>query len=520
MNPKQPEIKPIEFTTAELSTYSQLQIDVLNNKLYLPYSSVVAKFNFSSKQQLGEFLFRTFLGFKQISVESNSGPIPLVPDVVTLEFVAQCEASAEELNCLHTHKALYILEEKMAERAFRGYSLATKLKCPILANEIVNRIQGTTVSSQWFNHYCKENNLKLLNAQNLEEVRQKYCNETVLRLFYQLLGNFIHSIDGLIYNMDETYCDFNKKGKLVVPQGKYPVVSEEHRIGHVTCICTINAAGMAWKPFIILPMLQNLPEELREFQTQCIFASSPSGWITSKIFLIWCLFFIGEINKHREILRATYGDKAKTTPCVLIVDGHKSRINSEAIELLFMNNIQLIILPAHTSHVTQPFDICVAAPLKLSLQKFSDNPPLWAKQRVEKLCETAKKRYLLVLNVIDAWKQAASTRNVKMGFFKAGIVPFNVDEPLKNAFVNKVNTQIPAPSRKGIQINGYELTSFPKRLEISRHCALNPWINAPLSPKPYNQMYNYIRTGKEKILSFHEAQPICFQHNNLRYYYL
>ena len=103
MNPKQPEIKPIEFTTAELSTYSQLQIDVLNNKLYLPYSSVVAKFNFSSKQQLGEFLFRTFLGFKQISVESNSGPIPLVPDVVTLEFVAQCEASAEELNCLHTH---------------------------------------------------------------------------------------------------------------------------------------------------------------------------------------------------------------------------------------------------------------------------------------------------------------------------------------------------------------------------------------------------------------------------------
>lgn len=338
----------------------------------------------------------------------------------------------------------------MAERAFRSYTLAISLKCPVLANEVISWLQATTVSSPWFNQYCKENNLKLINAQNLEEFRQKYCNENVIRLFYQMLENYIHNIDGLIYNMDQTYCDFNKKGKLVVPQGKDPVVCEEQNIGYLTCICTINAAGVAWKPFIILQMLQNLPQVLREFQKQCIFASTPSGWINSKIFFIWCLFFIGEVNRQRDFLRATYSERARTTFCVLIVDGHKSKINSEAIELLFMNNIQLIILPAHTTQVTQPFDICVAASLKQNLQKFSDFPPQWTQNKTKDFWETAKKRYLLILNVVDAWKEAASTRNVRICFFKAGIVPFNTEEPLSNAFVNKVNTQIPEPSRRGI----------------------------------------------------------------------
>ena len=29
------------------------------------------------------------------------------------------------------------------------------MQCPIIANKIVDRIQGTTMSSPWFNNYCK-----------------------------------------------------------------------------------------------------------------------------------------------------------------------------------------------------------------------------------------------------------------------------------------------------------------------------------------------------------------------------
>lgn len=93
--------------------------------------------------------------------------------------------------------------------------------------------------------------------------------------------------------MDETYCSFNTHGKLVVPMDKLPVVSEDHRVGHISCLCTINAAGESLKPFLILPLLRHLPLELIAFLSQCVFCSSLSRRIISKIFYIWCFFYWG-----------------------------------------------------------------------------------------------------------------------------------------------------------------------------------------------------------------------------------
>lgn len=49
---------------------------------------------------------------------------------------------------------MYILEGKLSDRAFRGYSLAIEMQCPIIANKIVDRIQG--------NNYCKKNGFNLM----------------------------------------------------------------------------------------------------------------------------------------------------------------------------------------------------------------------------------------------------------------------------------------------------------------------------------------------------------------------
>ena len=49
---------------------------------------------------------------------------------------------------------------------------------------------------------------------------------------------------------------------------------------------------------------------------------------------------------------------------LLILDGHASRINFSALEYLSRACCDVIILPAHTSHITQPFDVAIASPLK------------------------------------------------------------------------------------------------------------------------------------------------------------
>ena len=49
---------------------------------------------------------------------------------------------------------------------------------------------------------------------------------------------------------------------------------------------------------------------------------------------------------------------------LLICDGHSSRENPLALQLLHSAKIRVIILPAHTTHVLQLFDVGLAAILK------------------------------------------------------------------------------------------------------------------------------------------------------------
>ena len=46
------------------------------------------------------------------------------------------------------------------------------------------------------------------------------------------------------------------------------------------------------------------------------------------------------------------------------MDGHSSHITGDMIALCIDNNIELLILPPHCSHLLQPLDVGVYGPLK------------------------------------------------------------------------------------------------------------------------------------------------------------
>ena len=48
---------------------------------------------------------------------------------------------------------------------------------------------------------------------------------------------------------------------------------------------------------------------------------------------------------------------------VLIFDGHHSHISLELIELAKNNNIHLLCLPPHSTHLLQPLDVSVFGPV-------------------------------------------------------------------------------------------------------------------------------------------------------------
>jgi len=49
---------------------------------------------------------------------------------------------------------------------------------------------------------------------------------------------------------------------------------------------------------------------------------------------------------------------------LLIVDGHGSHVKARFIACCIQNKIDLKVLPAHSSHITQPLEVGIFAPLK------------------------------------------------------------------------------------------------------------------------------------------------------------
>ncbi len=65
--------------------------------------------------------------------------------------------------------------------------------------------------------------------------------------------------------------------------------------------------------------------------------------------------------------------KDPTQGRLLILDGHDSHTTDDFMWNCFNNNVYLVFLPAHTSHVLQPLDLSVFSPLKQAYRKYLNN---------------------------------------------------------------------------------------------------------------------------------------------------
>ena len=59
----------------------------------------------------------------------------------------------------------------------------------------------------------------------------------------------------------------------------------------------------------------------------------------------------------------------KNKHAVLVADGHKSRYDVETLEILHNADIDLLIIPAHTSHILQPLDLRLNGLIKEEFRK-------------------------------------------------------------------------------------------------------------------------------------------------------
>lgn len=306
------------------------------------------------------------------------------------------------------------------------------------------------VSLSWVTGFLhKHPALKLAAARVVEPDRAKFATkEQFDRLFDNLEALFdkYRYHPSMIANFDETFLVWGSNGWKVVTRAsnKVGMVKEPLVHEHNTLCVTVFADGTALPALVILPLV-NLPENIDPEDWKWFdWTGQKNGWIDKDIFDEYCTHvLIPNFLKRRAKLNGP--DKRG----LLVLDGHSSRINPELWKKFRAADIDVLVLPAHTSHVTQPLDLCVFSLFKRYLRPLPEY----------KDAETAPdKRYGLLKAAEHAFQMATCSRFIMKSFKRAGILPPNRMVVLGSDCVSKSpppakSSSTTPPKKKGNRIN-------------------------------------------------------------------
>ena len=172
-------------------------------------------------------------------------------------------------------------------------------------------------------------------------------------------------------------------------------------------LCGANAAGTALPLMIIYPKAYPGGQYKFGGPDDAVYARSESGWVDSELFYLWM---------QKVFLKYAVPER----PLVLIVDGYKSHLTMELIDLCRENQVILLCLPPHTTHALQPLDVSVFKSLKAHFARC-----LRAFCFTKKNFVVTKRDFARVVK--EPFEMAFSMTNIKNGFRKCGIFPLNRD---------------------------------------------------------------------------------------------
>ena len=235
-----------------------------------------------------------------------------------------------------------------------------------------------------------------------------------LRAYFKLLKSVLDEGDFLnrpqdIYNCDETIVDLNKSSQKVVVPRRFKA-SHSRQVAsseHVTIHCCISAAGNTILPFIIYKAAFPGGNYTAGGPDGALYGKQKTGFMDSELFVKW---FTRLFIPH-----------ARPTPengVLLLVDGHSSHCSPDIIKIAKENNVTLLALAPHTTHLCQPLDVAVYKSFKVQLSKL-----VKLGQALRGDVWVSKSNIARMLK--QPFESSMTLQNIKAGFKKCGICPYN-----------------------------------------------------------------------------------------------
>jgi len=178
----------------------------------------------------------------------------------------------------------------------------------------------------------------------------------------------------------------------------------------VTVIECISAQGSRIEPYVIFKgenLVSNwLPNVL------------PPGWMFTTNAKGWTNNFHGLQWIHHFDARTRFHLQSPNEYRLLLCDGHDSHISADFVGYCIQNRIELVLLPPHSSHLMQPLDVGIFAPLKTAL---AHKQAVLFRSGVRRI---GKAEWLE--HFIEAREKAITERNILSAWRGAGLFPENM----------------------------------------------------------------------------------------------
>lgn len=273
--------------------------------------------------------------------------------------------------------------------------------------------------NDWFCAFMKRHNdLSRRKTEILSYGRGAGLNRTVVSEFYAVLLKTVtdNKIDPhCIFNMDESGLQLTtRQGSVIAEKGskRVPQLSSGEKGETVSIVACCSATGVFLPPYVIFKGKRRKEELGDGLPPGSAICMTDSGYAQTHTFKLFIEFFV----KHKP--------SEKT---VLIMDGHRSHVDAESVAIAELNNVSIILLPAHTSHELQPLDKAVFKSLKAA---YYEQCRFWHLQHPGRALNKAAFSHVFT----PAWNKCASRENAVNGFRATGIYPLNPHAVVDSAF--------------------------------------------------------------------------------------
>jgi hypothetical protein len=287
------------------------------------------------------------------------------------------------------------------------------VKIFVETNNIKTPFKNNIPGEDWFLKFKSRHNLSIKKPQGLEYARKKMTDPFTVYGYFDILKSTLQELNlfdapSRIWNLDETSMALDPlKTKVVGQRGKAcsRITSGPGR-ENMTVLFAASASGQKAPPLVIFKA-KNLWNEWipkTEIFPDMTYAASENGWMNSEIFF----------NYFKKSFLKTIGNDR---PVLLIYDGHTTHLRTDLIELAIRENVTILKLPPHTSHLLQPLDLAVFKPMK---DAWDQKLITWQRHNIGKKIPKVQFSTL----VAETWKNL-KVENIISGFRRGGIIPFN-----------------------------------------------------------------------------------------------